>query len=152
MMKKKYQAGQTLIEVILVTVVVASVLTALAASVSMSSRNTSKNKELSVATGLVQETLELFHRERYALGWGTFQSALSDGTYCLNTLPSSSADFVASSLGECVDEDFVVDTTYQREATLTILADGVKVVSTVTWMSDSEEKQVEAEQTFKEIN
>lgn len=151
-MKKKYQAGQTLIEVILVTVIVASVLTALAASVSMSSRNTSKNKELSMATSLVQETLEMFHKERYALGWATFQSALLDGTYCFNTLPSTSADFVASSLGECAAEDVITDTNYQREATLTILADQVKVVSTVTWIDGDQERQVQAEQTFKEIN
>ncbi len=151
-MKRKYQVGSTLIEVILVTVVIATVLTALAASVSMSSKNTNENKKLSVATSLVQETLEIFHRERYVLGWETFQSALSDGTYCFNILPDNSTDFIASSLGECESEDVIADTNYQREATLTILADEVKVISVVTWMNDNQEKQVEAEQTFKEIN
>lgn len=151
-MTKKYQSGQTLIEVILVTVIVATVLTALAASVSMSSKNTNENKKLSVATSLVQETLEVFHRERYSLGWGTFQSALSDATYCFNTLPTNSTDFIDSSPGECIDGDVIVGTNYQREATLTVLADEVMVVSTVTWMDGELEKQVEAEQTFKEIN
>jgi type II secretory pathway pseudopilin PulG len=151
-MKKKHQIGSTLIEVILVTLVVATVLTALAASVSMSSKNTNENKKLSAATSLVQETLEMFHKERYSLGWETFQSALSTGTYCFNTLPDNSTDFVASNLGECSDEDVIADTNFQREATLTVLADEVKVMSIVTWMSDSQEKQVEAEQTFKEIN
>ncbi len=151
-MKARFQSGQSLIEVILVTVVVASVLTALAASVSMSSKNTNENKKLSVATSLVQETLEMFHRERYTLGWDTFRTSLTDGTYCFNDLPDNSTDFVNSPVGLCDSEEFITDTNYQREATLTILADEVNVVSTVTWMDDDQERQVQSEQTFKEIN
>ncbi|MBT3250110.1 MAG: hypothetical protein HN846_04310 [Candidatus Pacebacteria bacterium] len=152
MKKSKQQSGQSLIEVILVTVVVATVLTAIAASVSMSAKNTSENKKRSMAASFAQETLEVFQRERYALGWSSFQSSLVDDTYCFNTLPADSASFVASSPGECGDEEVIVGTTYGREAILTILADEVKVESIVTWMDGNLEKQVEAEQTFKEIN
>jgi len=149
---KKYQSGSSLIEVILITVIVATVLTALAASVSMSSKNTDENKKRSMATSFVQETLEIFYRERYALGWSSFQAALSSGTYCFNTLPADSASFVAASSGPCDEGSVIIDTPYKREAILTISADEVKVKSIVTWMDGDQEKQVEAEQAFKEID
>jgi len=149
---KKYQSGSSLIEVILVTVVVATVLTALAASVSMSAKNTSENKKRVMAASFVQEILEVFHRERFTLGWDTFQSTLSNGTYCFNELPTDSTDFVNSSLGECGEGEVIIDTVHQREVILTILADEVKVESIVTWTDGDQEKQVNAEQTFKEID
>lgn len=152
LINKKLQAGQTLIEVILVTVVVATVLTALAASVSMSSKNTSENKKRSAASSLVQETLEMFHRERYDLGWDAFQAALSSETYCLNTLPTDSAGFIAASTGACDAGEVIAGTNYQREAILTVGVDEVKVESVVTWLDSDQERQVSAEQTFKEIN
>lgn len=152
LINKKYQAGQTLIEVILVTVIIASVLTALAASVSMSSKNTYENKKRTMATSLVQETIEVFHRERYALGWDSFQAALASETYCFNDLPVDSASFVASSIGACGSDEVIADTDYQREAILTVSVDGVKVESTVTWKDADQEKQVSVEQTFKEID
>lgn len=151
-MKDTEQVGSSLVEVILITMVVATVLTAIAASVSMSAKNTSENKKRSMATSFAQETLEMFHRERYTLGWGSFQSALSSGTYCFNTLPADSASFIVISLGPCDEGSVIVDTTYKREAILTISADKIKVESMVTWIDDDQERQVEAEQTFKEID
>ncbi len=152
MLIKKRQSGSSLIEVILITVVVATVLTALAASISMSAKNTSENKKRSVATGFVQETLEMFFRERYALGWSSFQSALSSGTYCFNVLPIDSVSFAAASAGACDEGSTITDTPYQREAILTVSVDEVKVKSIVTWLDHNQEKQVEAEQTFREID
>ena len=150
--KFRKQKGQSLIELILVTVVVASVLTALAASMSMSAKNTNENKKLSIATSLVQEALEVFHRERYALGWDTFETTLVNGVYCFNTIPQNSEEFANITFGECGISDFMVDTNYQREVEVIILSGEVEVIATVSWMADGDEKQVQASQTFREIN
>lgn len=151
---RKYhsQLGSTLVEVILVTAVVATVLTALAASVSMSAQNTNRNQTTTMATSLAQEMLEVFHRERYALGWESFRTALGSGTYCLNDLPADSASFSNTANQECAGTEFITDTNYQREAVVTISSDQVRVVSVVSWMDGHDEKQIEVEQIFKEIN
>ena len=145
------QAGQSLIEILLVTVVVATILTAIAASSSMSAKDTAENKRRSMATSLVQESLELFHRERYAIGWESFQAALESDVYCLDAIPTDSSSFTSLTTGSCGDEELITGTEFQREVELTIQADEVKVVSTVTWLDGDKPKQVVAEQTFKDI-
>lgn len=149
---KTSQLGQTLIEVILATAIVASVLTAIAASVSMSSKNTNENKKKSMATSFAQETLEVFHRERYSLGWETFKNALGDGTYCFNDLPANSASFVVASSGECGASEMIPGTIFQREAVLTSTADQLQVESIVSWLDDSKEQRVNLKQVFKQID
>jgi type II secretory pathway pseudopilin PulG len=156
-MKKKVKqicgtAGQSLIEIIIVTMVVGTILTAIAASVSMSSKNINETKKKDNATHLAQEVLEVFHRERYVLGWSSFQSALQDGTYCLDTLPSDSAEFVALVAGECTAAETMAGTDLIREAILVIAADEVQVTSMVTWNDGDQEKNVTVEQSFQEIN
>lgn len=150
--KVQAQAGQTLIEILIVTVVVATVLTAIAASLSMSAKNTTENKKLSMATTYSQEALEVFHKERYALGWESFQGALTDGTYCLDALPTNSTEFDSLTTGECGLSETISGTDFIREAELTVAADEVKVVIVVQWIDAELDKEATVEQTFKEIN
>ncbi|MBU0579117.1 hypothetical protein KKE34_01145 [Patescibacteria group bacterium] len=146
------QAGQTLIEILIVTVVVATVLTAIAGSLSMSAKNTSENKKLSMSTTYAQEALEVFRREKYALGWESFQLALVDGIYCLDTIPADSAEFFSLAIGACGASETIPGTNFLREATLTSAVDEVRVVIVVKWTDAETNKESTAEQTFKEIN
>lgn len=150
--KEKYlQAGQSFVEVLIVMVVVATVLTAIAAGLSFSAKNTAENQRNAVAINLAQETLEVFHRERNLLGWGSFQGAISSGTYCFDTLPSTSTEFAALTDGACGANEFVSGTNFTREATVTVSADEVAVISTVTWMDGEREREVTVNQNFQDI-
>ncbi len=144
--------GQTIVEVLIATLVVATVLTALAAGLTMSVKNTAQSKQRSLAISYAQDSLEIFHREKYALGWESFHEALTNGVYCLNQLPANSAEFSLLSPNECVADDQISGTNFQREAEVTIQANEVTVVSIVSWFDGGTEKQVSVEQTFQEFD
>ncbi len=141
-----------MIEVLIVILVVATVLTALAAGLTMSIKNTAQSKQRSLATSFAQDSLEVFHRERASMGWTSFQDALNDGIYCLNQLPNNSTEFRALSSGECAADEKIAGTNFQREVNLTVIADEVTVVSTVSWFDGGTEKQISVQQSFREIN
>jgi prepilin-type N-terminal cleavage/methylation domain-containing protein len=145
------QQGQTLIEVLIATVVVGTVLTAVAAGLSMSIKNTAQSKMRSLATGYAQQAIEIFQRERNFLGWDTFLSALSSDVYCLNDLPADSVAFKSLTAGACASGDTIGTTSFQREVNVTVGANSLTVVSTVTWYDADKQKQVQIEQTFKDI-
>lgn len=144
------QAGQSMIEVIIVSVVVGTVLTALAASLTMSASNSSQNKKRSLATTYAQEGLELFRHQRSQLGWSRFVQGLINGqTYCLNTLPS---DLEGLSADSCASGETIEDTGLSREAEVAITGSTqVEVVVTVFWFDDEEEKSVQVQQAFQDI-
>lgn len=133
------------------TVVIATVLTALAANLTMSAKNTTQSKQRSSALGYAQEGLEVFRRERHNLGWIKFYEALNSGTYCLNTLPVDSAAFVALTTGQCADGTVIGTTNLQREASVNLGADEARVELTVTWFDGAEEKTVNLTQNFQDI-
>lgn len=145
------EGGQTVVEVLIVTVVVATVLTAIAAGLTMSVKNTAQSKQRSLAASYAQETLEVFHREQFALGWSSFRNALSSGTYCLNELPADSNEFINLSLGACPAGSEINDTGLKREAVVTVGAEEISVVSTVSWLDGGQERAVSVEKGFREI-
>lgn len=144
--------GQTLIEILLATTVVAMVLTAIVAGLSLSVRNTGHARLQNSAVKYANETLEVFRRERQILGWESFRTALASDTYCINDLPTTSSGFVALSAGECAPETYISDTIFQREAMVAAGSDEVQVESVVTWAEGGKEKQVMVEQRFRNID
>ena len=145
------QTGHSLIEIILTTMVVTFILTALAASMSMSARNTQRDRELDIASTLAQQVLEVFHREKYNLGWDIFVSVLSSGEYCLNTLPANSDEFAALHVGECTEFVQEEGLSFQRRVTVGVSANEVVVTTTVLWLDNGETKQTVVEQTYRPI-
>ena len=145
------QSGQTIVEVLIVTVVIATILTALAASLTMSANNTNQSKQRSLATTYAQEGLEVFRRERNSLGWNRFYESLNSSTYCLNDLPVDSAAFVSLVTGECASGTTIENTGLQREAVVSVGADQVDVSLSVTWFDGAEEKTVSVDQSFQDI-
>ena len=86
------------------------------------------------------------------LGWESFQSALFDGIYCFDTIPSNSINFLNLALGECEESEVISGTDFIREVELAVLADEVKVVAVVKWLDAGVSRQATVEQTFKKIN
>ena len=88
---KKKSAGQSILEVLFATTVVALVLAAILSTIIASLRNARTASEQSQSTSYAQETLEWLRRERDAYGWITFiESTVNVGetqAYCLGTLP-----------------------------------------------------------------
>lgn len=147
----KSQSGQTIIEVLIASVVVAMVLTAVAAALTVSVRNTAQSRSQEVARARAQGGLEVFRRERTALGWQAFRNALVSGaTYCINTLPGNSTQFVAMSQGACSTGETAIGTTFTREAQVTIPnANEVRVDVTSGWQDGTLDKEVVLSQVFR---
>lgn len=144
------QSGQTIIEVLIATLVVGMVLTAVAATLTVSVKNTAQSRYQEVARARAQSGLELFRRERNKLGWQTFQASLVSGTYCINTLPDSSMAFDALSPGACGNGVAVIGTDFTRDATVTVVSnDEVKVDVLVKWIDGVLNKEVKLTQVFR---
>lgn len=117
---KKQSAGQSILEVLFATTVVALVLAAILSTIIASLRNARTASEQSQSTSYAQETLEWLRRERDAYGWITFsESTVNVGetqAYCLGTLPTTILD-ISSQQGNCTGQT-ISDTNYVRELSL----------------------------------
>jgi len=104
MLKKRTNQHQkqrafTFVEVLVATMLVALVMTALGSMMALSMRVAEANEMEQLAQLKAQQTMEFFRRERLIRGWSDFYNSLQDNaTYCLNTLPTN---IVNISLGSC---------------------------------------------------
>jgi len=151
--KRFFQAGQSIIEVLIATGVVALVMTALMATMTLSLQNSSQSKYRSLATKIGQEGMESFRQFRDELGWETFYEVINsqgDGMYCLNTTPATIEQLQALSYGTCTD--FPISRTgvaFQREVDVQIIsADRISFQVTVTWQDGLEERNTTLTQEF----
>lgn len=138
--RKHHRAGQTIIEVVIATGVVAMVMTAVVAIISVSLRNTTRAKAKALATKYTQEGIEYFRAQRNLLGWEsmfqTIQQGAGGNTYCMSTLPYSGNGGLASLANRaCLPNEFVDSRQiYQRRAEITISGtDTITITVTVTW-------------------
>ena len=104
MLKKRTNQHQkqrafTFVEVLVATMLVALVMTALGSMMALSMRVAEANEMEQLAQLKAQQTMEFFRRERLIRGWSDFYNSLQDNpTYCLNTLP---ANITTISPGSC---------------------------------------------------
>ena len=144
--KTSKQRGQTIVEVLIATGVVALVMTAVAAGLTLSVKNSSQSKYRALATKMGQETTELFRRERDRLGWESFYEILqADGaltTYCIGeTLPSNTQGFIDLPTGSCSDGFTVANTEYRREAEVQLVnPDLVRIMVDVVWFDGNNQR------------
>jgi Tfp pilus assembly protein PilV len=144
-------AGQSIIEVLIATSVIAMVMVAIASGIVLSLKNTSDSKFRGLATTRGQEALEVFRRERGILGWATFRDATVDGTVCLNTLPTNSTEYLALAVGACTQGTAVAGTTLTRQAIISVPAsDQVEVEIVVSWVDGQTTREVRQSQVFRE--
>jgi len=152
--KNKLQAGQSIVEVLIATGVVALVMTALMAAMTLSLQNSSQAKYKALATKLGQEGMETFRQFRNSLGWESFYTLLNDqgsGEYCLNAIPTQTAQFQALVSGECAD--YAISRTgvnFKRDLNLQIISsEEIKFVVTVSWQDGADVKSTTVTQYFK---
>jgi hypothetical protein len=151
MVKNASSTGSSLIEVLVITVLVATILTAISGLVAQSLKNTAQNKQKALATDLAQQGLEMFRQRRESLGWASFQEVAVDGTYCLNTMPTSDELFAAMEAGACDVGETIVGTEFTREAEVDSSLTEVIVTVTVSWPAGTTPQTVTANQEFHDI-
>lgn len=148
------QQGSSLIEIVVATGVMALVLTAIVAGLTLSLKTNADSEYRSQATKRAQEAMEVFRRERTLQGWDVFADSFVDGaTYCLKDLPAPKAAFTP---GECTEDDVLVISSVEmvREAVVQIDSSNpadlqVEVSVTVTWDSGGSPRDVGLVQSFR---
>lgn len=92
--QQKKQGAFTFVEVLVATLLVAFVMTALGSMMALSMRVAEANEMEQLAQLKAQQTMDFFRRERLIRGWGNFYASLDDDTYCLNDLPNNISGIV----------------------------------------------------------
>lgn len=138
--RKQRQSGQTIIEVVIATGVVALVMTAVVAIISVSLRNKTRAKAKALGTKYTQEGIEYFLAQRNLPGWEsmfqTIQQGSGGSTYCMSTLPYTENGGLASLVNRaCLPNEFIDSRQiYQRSAEITTSGtDTVTITVTVAW-------------------
>lgn len=149
-MQKKAQRGSGMIEILIATAVVGLVMTAVAAGLILSIKNSAVSKNKIFASTRAQEAMEVFRRERVLLGWSQFQDAANTDTYCLNDLPADSAAFIAMPGGTCTGVLQTLNGDFIREAVVNVVsADQVNVEIIVSWQDIDIARSTSLIQEFK---
>ncbi len=150
--------GSSLIEILIATLVVGLVVTAIATGMSYTVRNSAEARFREAATMLGQDLVESFYRERNRQGWYQFTSMFTDGsTYCFSSIPEPfQAEVLASIEGSCGASDTVsisgLSAPFTREAVLDVDGETVTVTVTVSWKIDTGVRDIELVQQFKNWN
>lgn len=127
--------GQSLFEVVFALAVAALVLTGVVSIAATSVRNSSFARNNALATRFVQETSEWLKEQKETNDWTDFSSNASSGgtDYCFQSLGTNFPSAV-----ECSTGDYITDTIFTREVTLTLRNtanpdDTVEALITVEW-------------------
>lgn len=146
------QSASTLVEVLVAITVIALVLTAVGAMISMSVKLADGNEKQQLALQKAQEALEFFRKERAINSWSSFSTTLTDGAvYCLNSLPSGVAD-LSTQLGECNETSFleVAHYQFQRQANISFSgANSLTVEIELLWQNGNKAKNLSLQQSFE---
>ncbi|MFH2019730.1 MAG: hypothetical protein ABII80_03905 [bacterium] len=141
----RFLPGQTILEVLIATALIAiSIIAAL--SLNNSSQKTSSySRDLNSATTYNNQVIDWLRNLRTQMGWASLTSELvADGsnplTYCLNSLPTTPAEFSSLSGGSCAVDDFLPGTIFTRQAEIDLdnLPNSIYVIVTTSWQSNIE--------------
>lgn len=150
---KRLKTGSSMIEILIATGVVGLVMTAVAAGLVLSVKNTSISKYKVLATTRAQEAMEVFRREKVILGWSQFYDVLATATYCLNTLPADSVAFKSLSADDCAAGTKIAGTEFLREALVNVIdPQEIRVEIIVSWTDNDVPRSVNLIQEFKEYD
>ncbi len=142
--KQRNKSGFTLLEVLVSGAVLSVVLLALVMLLSYNIKSDDQARNRVVASELTQEGTDFFRQARNVLGFSGLTDTLSDGTYCLQTLPNMTAvpleNYLSSSPSSCEGYNLNWERTdYKREALVVKLQDQIDITVTVSWLSSNGE-------------
>jgi prepilin-type N-terminal cleavage/methylation domain-containing protein len=146
------QRGSTLVEILVAVAIIALVLTAVSAMISMSVKLAESNEKKQLALQKAEEALEFFRKERAITSWYAFSTPLEDGaTYCVSSLPENVASLSAQ-LGACSDNDVMEAARYsfQRQAEVNFQSSNrLSVQIEMLWNDGTRAKNLLIEQGFE---
>lgn len=148
------QRGNTLIELLLATVIVGVVLTGVAISLTYSIQREALNRYREGATGLAQEVSEYLLLLRAQNNWQAFYAGVQDNTdYCYSDSPSPGITILAG--GGCpvitrLGMDFTAAFSIDKPAVVPPTPEKVIANITITWEVDSDPKTYELTQEYYE--
>jgi hypothetical protein len=146
MKKIKLALGQSILEVVLATTLIAVGLIAALSLGNSSQKSASFSRNVNVAGNYSYQVTDWVRNLRTLLGWQNLVYLLQEDdptnvTYCLNdSLPSTEAEFQALGSGSCPELSTIPDTIFSREISfdLTDVADGKITGSVVTSWQEEE--------------
>lgn len=145
MFKLKSVKGSTIIELLIATMVVGLIVTAVANVVTYSIKNTGESRFRQTATILGQQVIEHFWGRKNAEGIIALSDTLSSGINCYSDIDNPTT-------GSCGPTQVITmaGTNFEREVSITKGGDGtrddpyfINLVATVTWLDGDEARQVE---------
>jgi type II secretory pathway pseudopilin PulG len=132
----RQSSGQSILEVLFATTVVALVLVAVLSTIIASLRNARISMEQAQATSYASEALEWLRHQRDGQGWIPFKEQAIADVYCLPSLPADITG-LNSAAGACVNNP-IPNTSFVRELTIDHLPnDEIQTTVTVTRPSRS---------------
>lgn len=155
----KIYRGTSIIEIVIAAALISiSVIAALSLANHSQKQNTYA-RDLAEASKYLAEGADWLRTQRSQLGWATIAAkveddgALSDTTYCLNTLPgpTSSTDFTDLTPSPCAQGDIISGTIFHREIVINppnTTAGILKATLRVKWVEkDEHQASLEVELT-----
>jgi prepilin-type N-terminal cleavage/methylation domain-containing protein len=149
-MSKKIH-GFSLIEILIASAVLGSVLVGLSLLMGLVIRSDTQARSRVIAGDLAQSGSDFLRQERNIVGFGRFYQALEDAgsVYCLEDISESFLDdngAVKSQFDGACDDDFSIEvqgasTKFKREAEVTKLEDDTITFSIeVSWITDADKE------------
>jgi type II secretory pathway pseudopilin PulG len=164
--RKISSKGSSIIELLIATVVVGTIMTAMAVGMTTSIKNSAEVRYRGLAGGLAQDTIEFFRQQREQMFWNDFYGLFpgnSVTTYCFNihpvtpfSTPEEGASRIAEKIGVCNSTDILVSAqnTFQREVVVTTPSSSsgpIKFDVTVSWnIGGPDEREITVTQIFKD--
>jgi len=145
------EGGSTLIEVLIATLVVGLILTAVASVMTISVKNTAQLRYQASATSRSQTALESFRRERDFLGWEAFAQKLQTGTYCVNIPPLTSAQFISLPSNACTGGVVEIGSEFRTEAEVAQSTDQIRVEMVTRWTDGVRAREERLTQIFRKF-
>ncbi len=144
-LKKRTNAGFSLLEILVSVAILASVLTGIMLMLSYSIKSDSEAKMRTTAKDLIQEGTDIFRRERDRLGWSMMYDqldGLAGSEFCFNDPHGPDDDNIFENLspGGCSSFDIDVDgasQSFKREIVISpLVAEEIEVLMVVSWEND----------------
>lgn len=147
--------GSTLIELLIATMIVGTIVTAVAIGVSSSVKNNSEARYREIATVLAQGGMEVLRTERGNLGWATFHNDITEGDGLCMPAGIDEISDLSSSPDDCIITEANMD--FNRSVDITkdsgILTQDVTAEITVSWERKSGlTSEVKVTQIFKDYS
>ena len=137
--------GQTILEILVATSVVAVLLVGLLSLGNHSLKSSTYAKNLNQATEFSNQLADWFRNIKHEIGWGAFKEILEEDasgttlTYCFNNIPATTTEFRNLENASCVTDSYIPNTRFWREANIDLssINDGSIIININTYWQNN---------------